>query len=208
MTEREPTKSGVVGLIAAALGRRRTDPIEDLQKLKFGVRIDQIGKLVKDFHTAHTFDGKQSFISDRYYLADALFLVGLEGDDDILIEIEQALRNPVFPLFLGRRSCPPTGPVSLGIKEGLSLIEALKNEVWLAEQWYQKQVLSQKEDSGDLKLEIIYDAVPEDVGAFMRRDDPLSFNQEYRKYGFRRVMSDLEAVVITHHDPLASMEVE
>ena len=48
-TAREPSKSGVIGLLAAALGRKRDEDINDLCKLKFGVRIDQEGKLLKDY---------------------------------------------------------------------------------------------------------------------------------------------------------------
>ena len=51
-TRREPTKSGVIGLLAAAQGRRRTDSIEDLLTLRFGVRTDQPGSVVRDFQTA------------------------------------------------------------------------------------------------------------------------------------------------------------
>ena len=40
-TGREPTKSGVIGLLAAALGRSRADSIDDLCQLRFGVRVDQ-----------------------------------------------------------------------------------------------------------------------------------------------------------------------
>ena len=42
-TGREPTKSGVVGLLAAALGRGRDVPPDDLNVLRFGVRVDQEG---------------------------------------------------------------------------------------------------------------------------------------------------------------------
>ena len=49
-TEREPSKSGVVGLLSAALGRRRDEPVDDLNALKFGVRSDKEGELLKDFH--------------------------------------------------------------------------------------------------------------------------------------------------------------
>lgn len=45
-TELAPTKSGVIGMLAAAVGRRRTDPIEDLIKLRFGVRKDQPGPVL------------------------------------------------------------------------------------------------------------------------------------------------------------------
>ena len=62
-------------MVAAALGRRRNDQIEDLNALRFGVRIDKEGKLLKDFHTAKS--KKDSYVTERYYLADAVFLVGL-----------------------------------------------------------------------------------------------------------------------------------
>lgn len=52
-TEAFPTKSALVGLLAAAQGRRRSDPIEDLAELRFAVRVDQPGQLLRDFHTAH-----------------------------------------------------------------------------------------------------------------------------------------------------------
>ena len=42
-----PTKSGVIGMLAAALGRGRQDSLEDLNQLRFGVRIDQEGELLK-----------------------------------------------------------------------------------------------------------------------------------------------------------------
>ena len=48
-TEREPSKSGVVGLLAAALGRRRDESLDDLAALKFGIRSDKEGELLKDF---------------------------------------------------------------------------------------------------------------------------------------------------------------
>ena len=113
-TNREPTKSGVIGLLAAALGRRRDEPVDDLSRLHFGVRVDQEGELLRDYHTASS-PKKESerYVTERYYLSDAVFLVGLESADrDLLHSLEEALRFPVFPLFLGRRSCPPTLPLA------------------------------------------------------------------------------------------------
>ncbi len=52
-TRHEPTKSGAIGLFAAALGRRRTDSVDDLASLEFGVRIDQPGSFEGDFQTEH-----------------------------------------------------------------------------------------------------------------------------------------------------------
>ena len=53
-TDREPTKSGVVGLLAAALGLRRdeADALQELGQLRFAVRVDREGSLLVDFHTA------------------------------------------------------------------------------------------------------------------------------------------------------------
>ena len=104
-TELAPTKSGIIGMLAAAVGRCRTDPIEDLLSLRFGVRKDQPGRVIRDFHTARTLDGKTSMpLSERYYLADAVFLAGIEGDTALLEGLDEALRHPFFPLYLGRRS--------------------------------------------------------------------------------------------------------
>ena len=51
-TDPQPTKSGIVGLLAAAEGRRREDPIEDLSGLRLGVRVERPGVLIGDFQTA------------------------------------------------------------------------------------------------------------------------------------------------------------
>lgn len=57
-TSSEPSKSGIIGLLAAAQGRRRVDPVEDLVDLKMAARIDQPGTRERDFHTTHSFDGE------------------------------------------------------------------------------------------------------------------------------------------------------
>jgi CRISPR system Cascade subunit CasD len=181
MTELEPTKSGVIGLIAAAMGRRRTDPIDDLVSVKFGVRIDQAGKLICDFHTAKTFDGKQAFVSNRYYLSDAVFLAGIEGDNLLLNEINYAIKHPAFPLFLGRRSCPPSGRISLDVREGVSLKDALENEKWYAHDSYRKK------QTNLVRLDMMIDGESENFKAVLRRDEPVSYDQTYRRYGFREV---------------------
>jgi CRISPR system Cascade subunit CasD len=92
-TERIPTKSGVIGLMAAAMGRRRDDSITDLLGLNFGVRVDKEGVLLRDYHTAKS--EKSAYVTQRYYLSDAVFLAGLEGDNEFLSYIDQALRSPV-----------------------------------------------------------------------------------------------------------------
>lgn len=126
-TNREPTKSGVIGLIASALGLRRDAPLDELNRLRFGVRVDREGVLLRDLNTVRK-DKNTSYMTTRYYLSDAVFLIGLYSDDEALMQrLEHAVRNPAHPLFLGRRSCPPEGRVCLGLRQ-MPLEEALKSE--------------------------------------------------------------------------------
>lgn len=137
----EPSKSGVIGLLCAALGRPRSAAIDDLSALRFGVRIDREGRMQRDFQTADgvaDFQGKRSkfpAVSNRYYLADADFLVGFAGADlDQLREMERAVQAPVWQLSLGRKAFVPALPVALpgrgGVREGLELVDALRAEPW------------------------------------------------------------------------------
>lgn len=118
-TQLEPSKSGVLGLICAALGRDRSEPVDDLAALRMGVRVDQEGVPMRDYQTATGVviaatgkaDLERTVVSPRYYLSDAVFLVGLEGERSLLERIHDALRRPVWPLALGRKSFVPSVPV-------------------------------------------------------------------------------------------------
>ena len=121
-TQLEPSKSGVIGMLCAALGRDRSEPLDDLAELRMGVRVDREGVPMRDFQTATGVliagsakpDLGRTVVSPRYYLSDAVFLVGLEGADAAkLATLHQALRSPVWPLSLGRKSFPPGMPVWL-----------------------------------------------------------------------------------------------
>ena len=84
-TNREPTKSGVVGLLAAALGIGREEPekLIPLNQLRFGVRVDQEGDFLVDYHVARKEKKTRKaekitpYITYRHYLTDAIFLAGL-----------------------------------------------------------------------------------------------------------------------------------
>ncbi|HML99537.1 MAG TPA: type I-E CRISPR-associated protein Cas5/CasD [Tepidiformaceae bacterium] len=141
-TELEPSKSGVLGLVCAALGRPRSDSIDDLAALRLGVRVDHEGVMARDYHTAGAGLGiirasggisRDAVLSNRYYLADADFLVGLEGGDRALLDtIDGALRTPVWQISLGRKAFVPSVPVALpgsGIRD-LPLPDALRQEPW------------------------------------------------------------------------------
>ena len=138
-TCREPTKSGVIGLLCCALGRRRDENLDDLVDLRMGVRVDREGMLMKDFQTARDIlyaNGKPgaNTISQRFYLADAVFLVGLEGEDeDQLYTLLHALQHPRWLLYLGRRAFPPSKPVWLpdGLRLGIDLQRALADYPFL-----------------------------------------------------------------------------
>ena len=217
-TEREPTKSGVVGLLAAALGLRRDDTagLQPLCGLRFGVRVDREGSLLTDFHTAGNPTPQQvraarrkgkapdaPYVTRRNYLADAVFLVGLESEDRSLLEqLQWALSHPVYPLFLGRRSCPPTLPLCLGIRPG-SLLDALRAEPSLAPAWQRKP---------QTQTRIVADAGPSEAGAVPRRDLPLSFSPIHRQFGYRPVQelpvalpTAVPAEEETTHDPFAEL---
>lgn len=186
-TAAEPTRSGIIGMIAAAQGRRRTDPIEDLVELKFGVRVDQPGTLTRDFHTAHhALTGESMPLSERFYLADAVFLVGIEAEAELLEGLAEALRKPVFPPYLGRRSCPPSRPLVRGIRP-LNLAQALVEEPWIAAEWFQRAM--HRRHTGAYRAEIVMDAPDGMAGPGVEtvRDVPISFDPGRREYGWRAV---------------------
>ncbi|MFG1967596.1 type I-E CRISPR-associated protein Cas5/CasD [Nonomuraea sp. NPDC049028] len=156
-----PTKSGVIGLCAGALGWPRGTDLSALAKLQFGVRVDRPGRLLIDYHTmsaaSHdplrpqeqrlpTADGKalkpgQGKISRRYYLQDAVFVAALAGDhddqSDLLQSVEGALRAPRYPMYLGRRSCPPDKPVLMSLLRGTGGLETVLREIvpWQVPEW-------------------------------------------------------------------------
>lgn len=203
-TQREPTKSGVTGLVAAALGRKRNESVDDIAALRFGVRADRPGVLLRDYHTAKS--ERSAYVTNRYYLADAIFVAGLEGDDELLEKIEAALQRPMYPLFLGRRSCPPSGRVSLGIRRNLTLEQALENEPLQPCAGRMGATMPQR-------LRIVCESAAGEQGMYFVRDVPISFNQEHRMFGFRWAneyeVSSPKAPIPeqpTEHDPMAELE--
>ncbi|MEV8311826.1 type I-E CRISPR-associated protein Cas5/CasD [Streptomyces flavidovirens] len=213
-TESAPTKSGVIGMLAAAQGIQRgdDDALARLAALRFGVRIDQPGTRVRDFQTAHhAVTGKSMPLSERFYLADAVFVAALEGDRLLLAELHAALRAPVFPSYLGRRSCPPAQPVELTVHDDAALEQALRDEPWQAAHWYQK--LHRKQAT--VPLLVLREAGPGEGHADVLRDQPLSFAAEHRQHALRTVVSTSVDVpnpqaatrrAVPAHDPFASLE--
>jgi CRISPR system Cascade subunit CasD len=129
-TAEAPTKSGVLGLICCAMGLSRQaarERLPELNRLRMGVRIDRPGQRWWDYHTVGakygvlSAEGKikatastgehEMLVSRREYLCDASFLVALQGDAQLVGEVRKALEKPVWPVFLGRKSCPPSAPL-------------------------------------------------------------------------------------------------
>ncbi|MEA4811879.1 MAG: type I-E CRISPR-associated protein Cas5/CasD [Anaerolineaceae bacterium] len=177
-TAREPSKSGVIGLICAALGRSRTADLTDLSVLRMGVRVDREGSVEKDFQTAREImkaDGSkpkkgETVTSERYYLADAVFLVGLEGPPELLQQIQKAFKNPIWALFFGRKAFPPSKPVFLedGLRKG-ELISELCGYPLLR-------------GRGVKNCRLVLES---EEGEFRRQDNPINFAE--RKFKSRMI---------------------
>lgn len=191
-TRTEPTKSGILGLLAAAEGRRRSDPIADLLALSFGVRVDQPGRIVRDFQTAirWTSTAREAMpLSYRYYLSDAVFVAAVGGDRALIDGLHEALAAPVYPPFLGRRSCPPSRPLVVGVVDD-DVERALRSAEWEASDHHRRTLGTTAQlplivDAGDAPTEEVI------------RDQPHSFDPVRREYGWRPVHRP-DPVVVTN----------
>jgi|RhiMetdeSRZDD1v2_1073273.scaffolds.fasta_scaffold10486_11 CRISPR system Cascade subunit CasD len=200
----EPSKSGVIGLLCAALGKPRDEnhpdnhdqpKLEALAALRMGVRINREGVPQKDYHTAggsrradygviKASGAKgEPVVSTRYYLADADFLVGLESDDvNLLLRLDEALGEPRWQLFLGRKSFVPSLPVRMkdGVKLNTALEDALRTEyLWPANR--------HGEPEPHLRC-VIEPRGDDSKAAEVRHDVPLSFAT--RQFTIRHVKTD------------------
>ncbi|WP_078873117.1 type I-E CRISPR-associated protein Cas5/CasD [Streptomyces sp. NRRL S-1868] len=214
-TRNAPTKSGVLGLLAAAEGRPRGADLSDLAELRFGVRVDQPGTRIRDFHKAENPDtGRVMPLSHRYYLADAVFLAGVEGEETLIRRLRDAVDAPVFLPYLGRRSCPPSR--HLLIEEPLSdrpLPTALREAPWQASPWYVRQLEHEAEDHGvppaPDELELLLDCPSDEAPDFSLRDTPLTFAPHHRQYAVRGVRAERvrtpAARAHTAHEPTAHL---
>jgi CRISPR system Cascade subunit CasD len=188
-TGKEPSKSGVIGLLAAALGidRENWDDLEPLARLTMSVRHDRPGVLKRDYQTAQNIISAdrhkvhETAVTTRDYLADAVFLVGLQGEDRALLErTHAALQNPVWPLALGRKSYVPSESVWLedGVVDA-SLLAALTARPWIA--------TPRRGESVPERLLVSLES--QDGSGALRMDQPLSSFAE-RRFGARYVRSE------------------
>lgn len=130
-----PTKSAIAGICCAALGLPRGSDEEREFLVKFaevrmtaiaiprkGVKKELPVRRLQDYHTVQNTmkaDGKikDCHITHRQYLTDASFGVLLEGSSPLLKQIADALANPIWGIWLGRKTCIPSAPVLAGLKD-------------------------------------------------------------------------------------------
>lgn len=189
----EPTKSAIIGLLCCALGRDRKEPLDDLTALRMCVRVERQGKLLADFQTAGggVFRGSRQYFApkssggigknpiliDKRYLQDAVFLVALEGDRQLLETLEAALNDPVWPLSLGRRSCPPAAHVVVGIRNAP------------AEEALRLEPPTERADNNPFRL--IRELPPGDSGGDPRPDVPVAWPDRQTRIYVNRYVEDL-----------------
>jgi CRISPR system Cascade subunit CasD len=177
-TQREPTKSAIIGLLCAALGRPRWESVNDLAALKMGVRVDKEGIVQCDYHTVmdsiRSSGGKgDTVVSQRYYIADADYVVGLEGNERSFLEqLDRALQQPKWQLYFGRKSFIPSRPVRIGIQDE-PLLRALQ------------QYPYEGKRKVDWRLRYVLE-VPNSLD--VRRDVPMDWQK--RLFGSRCVKTD------------------
>lgn len=207
----EPSKSGVIGLLCAALGRPRDADLSDLTPLRMGVREDRPGTVRSDYHTVGgtggpdesgygvaTFDGseRRTAVTTRFYLADASFLVGLEAttpaQEALLAHLDAALARPVWPLFLGRKAFVPALPVRLpdappsgpGLRP-LPLEESLRAYPWPEAREGERGQYAGKSPE---RLRLVIEVAAGPSGE-SRMDVPVSFRPLDRRYQTRFVQT-------------------
>lgn len=156
-----PSRSAVLGLVAAALGLdRRDQPGHDALDAGYGVavRVDAPGQVMVDYHTAQTISqteakrarprtrrdmirhGKrvhklETILSWREARVDAAYTLALwarHGARWPLEHLADALRTPVFPLYAGRKAHPLGWPMLPKVVEAPSLAKALGQRAPLA----------------------------------------------------------------------------
>lgn len=191
-TGKEPSKSGVIGLICAAMGIDREDEGNaDLKKLAqaaFGIRVLRQGDIQSDYHTASNIakaekGTKDTELSKRFYLADADFIAAIGSDDRSFLEkVQAALKKPVWQIFLGRKSFVPSLPVFF--PDDVAIIETAAD---LGEELRSAELLE--------RLGIEYDPerlddpqrliIESENGSEIRQDVPVSFAD--RRFTIRRV---------------------
>jgi len=186
-TALHPTRSGILGIIAAALGidKHGDDEPERLARYaplrvttitlpRLRRRADPLPiRRLEDYHTvtgirraSGKVDEDATVQTYRHYLLDARFGVLLDGPSPLLEEIAPALRNPKWGLWLGRKCCLPASPL-------LVAPPGARTSVW-------RQLLLRAGYSGDEpeeQFDRVIEVSADTSGADMIDDTPIGFGR-------------------------------
>lgn len=216
-TERFPSKSGVIGLISACLGYKRDEDekIRELNSLDFAVRVDRSGSILRDYQIATKYkktgisagEMERTYVTNRYYLQDAVFIVGIGSEDkDIIDKIEKALKSPYYQPFLGKRSLPLNADFFLGITDK-DVISSLKDEQWHGQNINKNKYNKIKEICLDIYADgDLLDSPKREI----KRENVISFSQKNRRHGFRVIANTqvkLKLKNTSDHDAFSALEV-
>jgi CRISPR system Cascade subunit CasD len=160
-----PGLSFMTGLLGNALGWLyiHGDRLQALQdRLLLALRLERRGFLLRDYQNAQINRGDKVWRStggtfgrdmgaagesivqrERFYRADAAVTAALAleppGESPCLDDLERVLYRPARPLFLGRMSCPPSGPIYRGeriqagsLEDALRLTPPFPEKAWNA----------------------------------------------------------------------------
>ncbi len=154
---RHPSKSAIIGIVAAALGIKRNEEEKQnalSENIGFGIKLINPGIILKDFHTAQVPDQDKKInyytrrdeiklnplklntvLSRREYICDSLSIIAIWIKDELksdisLSQIRAAMEKPFFQLYLGRKSCPPANPLQPQIINTSFLKSALDKAVF------------------------------------------------------------------------------
>ena len=211
-----PTRSGLLGLLAAACGVDKNDEARDRDWLSRAAALSltvlafRRGDRLTDYHTVGGgFDEKDPWqrrmipvtsggkprgtdITHRDYLADSVFGAILAGDDALVVEMAAALADPVWGVWLGRKSCIPTEPVLAGVFDSEESAQgALAERLRGSLERGGGKVAGKREDEA-VKFDLV-EAVADEAEETLL-DVPVSFNR--REYHARRVRREI-------HEPMA-----
>ncbi len=188
-TAPEPTKSGIVGLLACALGVSSDEALRGLAgQVCLGVRCDRPGTLLVDYHTVvggiMSAEGKikknaatgdaETVVSWRHYLCDASFLIAIQGASDLIARLAEAVQIPCWPPYLGRKCCPPSRPLYDGVGEYPTLQAALEAKPYQVWQVAGRLTIrrGESESGGGRPVRAVIECVPGELGSVLRRDEP------------------------------------
>ena len=151
-TRDAPGNAALVGLLGAALGVLRSDePAHAALRDGYGFAVGTVapGQLLRDYHTAQVpgrsdLKGRphrtrrdelsvpkhqlNTILSTRDYRQNAAWAVAVQAQPNAphrLDALAQALREPRFVLYIGRKCCPPAAPLAPVVSDAESAHAAL-----------------------------------------------------------------------------------